>query len=335
MSESEVYVYDLAAPGGPAFQSVVAPVPADLSTLEDLAEQDWVDCEWVDGFFLLFAASGQFWHSNIDSIQFDQLDFSQAGDMPDQIVAGEILNSRLYIIGSKSIENWYNAGLADFAFARDNSFSVNVGCVARATIAKNPVAITFLGNDLIVYMLGGGQPIRVSTESVEYDIKRSEPGKARAFVYQEEGHYFYSLTLEYADATKKNWTLDFTTGVWHERSQTDILCVTTWGKKQTIVGRDGHEHIFDFRLDWGVIEDDTTGEGNISREAVGPVMFADFHRVTMKSFQVPTSLPGQGGMLTTPSRSSGPTTRRKRGRAAQTRTATRRHTIWMMAPGSG
>ena len=135
-------------------------------------------------------------------------------------------------------------------------------------------------------MLGGGQPIRVSTESVEYDIKRSEPGKARAVVYQEEGHYFYSLTLEYADATKKNWTLDFTTGVWHERSQTDILCVTTWGKKQTIVGRDGHEHIFDFRLDWGVIEDDTTGEGNISREAVGPIMFADFHRVTMKSFQV-------------------------------------------------
>ena len=206
VSESEVYVYDFGATGGPAFQSVVAPVPADLSTLEDLPEQDWVDCEWVDGFFLLFAASGQFWHSNVDSIQFDQLDFSQAGDMPDQIVAGVTLNSRLYIIGSKSVENWYNAGLADFAFARDNSFTVNVGCVSRATIAKNPIAITFLGNDLIVYMLGGGQPQRVSTESVEYDIKRSEPGKARAFVYQEEGHYFYSLTLENADATKKNWT---------------------------------------------------------------------------------------------------------------------------------
>ena len=288
ISPSEVFAYDLGKSGGAGFITIAAPTPADLSTLADLAEQEWVDCEWIDGYFLLAARSGQFFHSNLDSLQFDQLDFAEAGSNPDNIVGLETINRRVYIIGAESIEAWFNAGLADFAFARDNSATINIGCVSKASIAKNQTAIVFLGNDLIVYALVGGTPRRISGESVEYDIARADPALTRGFTYTEEGHRFYSMTLIYGDGAKKNWTFDFVTGVWHERSQTDILCSIRFNKTHNLVGRAGVEHIFDMRLDWGIIEADdaTAGDLEIDREAVSPLIYENQQRVQMRSFQI-------------------------------------------------
>lgn len=298
VSPSEVWVFDmkrLSDGETNPFASVTAPAVADLNTLEDLAEQNWVDCLWVDGYFMLAARSGQFFHSNVDSLQFDQLDFAEAGSNPDSIVGIETLHRRVYILGDRSIESWYNAGLSDFAFARDNSATVNIGCAARATIAADQFVIGFLGNDSIVYALSGGFPQRISSESVEYDIQQSDPTRARAVVYTEEGHRFYSLTLVYDDDSKKNWVYDFTTGVWHERLQTDILCTTRWRKRQTLIGLEGKEHIYDMRLDWGSIEADDDGEEvEIYREAISPLLFANLQRFKMRSISVDIPLRADG-----------------------------------------
>ena len=290
VSPSEVFGFDLkrlADGAADPFLRIVAPVPADLSTLEDLDEQNWVDCLWVDGYFLLAAKSGQFFHSLQDSVQFDQLDFAEAGANPDGIVGMETINRRVYILGDETVEAWYNAGKADFAFARDNASTVNIGCAARATIAVDQFSIIFLGNDAIVYALQGGRPARISDESVEYDIAESDPTRARGFAYTEEGHRFYSLTLIDDADERKNWVFDFSTGVWHERSQTDILCSTRWRKRQTLLGRSGTVHIFDQRLNWGEMENDVDGAAAaIHREAISPLIFANLQRFLMRSFHI-------------------------------------------------
>lgn len=290
VSPSEVYAFDLKRlRDGEAnpFAQVVAPVPADLSTLEDLSEQDWVDCLWIDGYFLLAARSGQFFHSNLDSLQFDQLDFAEAGANPDNIVGIETLHRRVYIFGDKSIESWFNAGNRDFAFSRNNNMTINIGCASRASIAVDQNSISFLGNDGVVYALLGGAPVRISNESVEFDISESDPTRARGVAYTEEGHRFYLLTLVYDDGRRKAWGYDFATGVWHERSQTDILCAMRWRKRQNLIGREGAEHIYDMRLNWGAIERDSDGlELAIEREAVSPLVFANLQRFKMRSFHI-------------------------------------------------
>ena len=290
----EVFAFDLhrlSTGEGNPFSTIQAPVPADLSTLEDLPEQDWVDCLWIDGYFILAARSGQFFHSNLDSLQFDQLDFAEAGSHPDSIVGIETLHRRIYILGDESIEAWYNAGNADFAFSRDNGMTINIGCAARATIAADQYSICFLGNDGIAYALMGGAPRRISTESVEYDVAESDATRARGVTYTEEGHRFYLLTLVYDDGSRKAWGFDFATGVWHERSQTDILCVSRWQKRRNLIGREGAQHIFDMRLNWGIIENDATGaEGRIEREAVSPLVFANLQRFKMRSFLIDVPL---------------------------------------------
>ena len=284
VSQNEVYCWDLGKSGGAGFIDVAAPAVADLSTLEDLMDQDWVDSAWVDGYFLLAAKSGQFFHSQLHSVQFDQLDFSEAGTNPDEIVGMEVLNRRIYIIGRDTVEQWFNAGGADFAFERDNNFTLQMGCQAKNTIAKNIYYIIFLGTDNIVYRMNGPNAMRISTESVEYDINRSVSESASGYTYVEEGHRFYSLILE-IDGEKKNWTYDFTTNLWHERSETNIICTESFDRKN-LVGRNGFQHIFHQSLNFGSVDDDAAGENLVYREAVSPVLFANMQRFTMPSFQV-------------------------------------------------
>ena len=287
VSPSEVYMYDLGKDGGEGFVPIAAPVPSDLSTLEDLTDQSWVDCEWLDGYFFLLAESGQFFHSHYDSLQFDQLDFASAQSHPDAGVALAKHSRRLYVIGSESVEEWWHSGGADFAYSRNNDFVVETGCLSRASVQTEQFGILFVGTDRIVYVLNANGVSRISTEPVEHDIEESDPAKARAFTYTEEGHRFYSLTLINDDGSRKNWVLDLTTGLWHERTFTDILCTARFGRN-TLIGVEGQEHVFDMRLDWGIVENDNAAlpDGLIRREAISPVIFANLHRATINSFQI-------------------------------------------------
>ena len=298
VSGDRPFMYDIKAN---AFLNVRFPVVTDLTTLSDAQDQRWVDCDWIDGYFILASRHGQFFHSNLDSSDFDQLDFASAESNPDEIVGLSVLNRRIYIFGSRTIEQWFNAGGRDFAFRRDASMALNIGCASRASIAQNESHIVFLGSNGIVYAVAGGQARPISSETVSYDIDRSLQSMARAFVYTEEGHRFYILTLRFPDNTLKTWGFDFSTGLWHERGATDILCSAKWSSdgvtQLNLVGRAGSDHVFSQKLDWGYAEDDAGTQNAIQREAVSPVIFSNLQRVQNHSFQL--DVPFRSGGATT------------------------------------
>ena len=128
----------------------------------------------------------------------------------------------------------------------------------------------------------------LSNETVNNSIGQSVLSKSRGFAFTEEGHRFYTLILEFPDGSRRNWTYDFRTGYWHERSQTDILSVMDYGP-QRLVGIEGQPYLFDSRLDWATWNGDV-----IRREAVTPRLHADLRRATIASFQTEVSL-GAGG----------------------------------------
>ena len=136
---------------------------------------------------------------------------------------------------------------------------------------------------------------RISTDAVDYDIAQSEPERARAHVYTEEGHRFYSLTLVYSDGSRKTWAYDFMTRAWHERSETRILCATRWRKKRNLIGLEGLEHIFDQQLDWGDNHTDVRDSlpEQIHREATSPVLFANLQRQSNHSLHI--DIPSRAG----------------------------------------
>ena len=279
--DDEVFAYDR---NTEELVVITAPVPEDPFDISN--SEAWVDIEWIDGYFILGSKGGQIFHSQLYSVQFDDLDFARANSKHDGIVALETINRQLFVFGTDSIERWYNAGAADFAFRRDNSFNFNIGAAARDTVQTNQGAITFLGSDLSVYsLINGTRLTRISNEIVDYDIGQSDPKKARAFVYTEEGHKFYSLTLINADGTPRvNWTFDWTTGLWHERSTTNILCQTEIDGVN-IVGTDDSLSLFKMHLDTGL---DTAGVA-LEREAISPIIYGGQRRLRHYEFQIDVS----------------------------------------------
>ena len=290
VSPNNVHIYkpiDPAAPTGAytLTDQVLAPVPSGIPEVTEdpdalLGARDWVDCGWVDGYFILLTRAGEIFHSLLRSVDFDQLDFARAEANPDGVMALEILNRRLYIFGQRTIEQWYNAGQLDFAFARDSSFVAELGCAARESVARNEEVIAFVASNRTVCIIHGRQLVQISTDPVNDLLERCDVERCRAFTYTEAGHRFYSLTMFFPDEDPRNWTYDFNAALWHERDTTSVLCSVEFDDRN-LIGIEADPHIFQLHRDI------TTAAGTrIVREAITPVITANEQRARMLSFQV-------------------------------------------------
>ena len=180
--------------GAGGFVEVLAPTATDQSAT--LPDSEWVDVAWIDGYFIVAARSGELFHSVLERAEFDQIDFASASSNSDPITSLAVYNRRLFVMGSETVETWYNAGNpTGFAFSRDNSFVANIGCVATAASYQDEAGIYFVGHDKSVYANLSGQFRRISNETVEYDLARADTTQCRAYGYVEEGHRFYSVTM--------------------------------------------------------------------------------------------------------------------------------------------
>lgn len=178
---------------------------------------------YQDGYFIFNeSGTGRFFISDLNSTDFDALDFTSAEGNPDNIV-GLISDHRdLWMFGSQSTEVFFNSGNADFPFERTQGAFIEHGCAAPFSIAKMNNSVFWLSQDNqgdgLIYMAKGYQPQRISTHAVEYAIRTySDISSAVAYTYQENGHHFYVINFPGASTT---WAYDTATGMWHERVYT-------------------------------------------------------------------------------------------------------------------
>jgi len=186
--------------------------------LRQLSGDGWYPASTVtyqDGYFIFNrAGTGQFFISDLLSVDFDPLKFATAEGSPDDAVAVLSDHRELWVFGTDSIEVWYNSGGADFPFERMQGAFIEKGCGAAQTAQKLDNSVFWMGNDGIVYRASGYQPMRISTHAIEARMGDDNPD-AYAYTYIEEGHAFYVLTLPGKSLTL---AFDVSTGLWHERS---------------------------------------------------------------------------------------------------------------------
>ena len=169
-----------------------------------------------DGYFIFERkGTGQFFISELLSIDFDPLDFATAEGQPDNLVAVLSDHREVFMFGTETIEVWYNSGASDFPFERNQGAFIEKGCGAKYSIAKQNNTVYFVGSDLMVYQMSGYTPIRISTHAVEQTLRETDLSDCFAYTYQEEGHLFYVLTIP---SRKLTWCFDISTGSWHIRS---------------------------------------------------------------------------------------------------------------------
>jgi hypothetical protein len=177
---------------------------------------------FIDGYFVFIEPNSQkFWVTELlDGTSIDPLDFASAEGSPDDLVSLIVDHREVWLFGQTSVEVWYNAGLPDFPLARIQGAFNEIGCAARASVAKLDNGVFWLGADArgrgIVYRSQGYNGQRISTHAVEWQIQQySDISDATAYTYQQDGHSFYVLNFPSADIT---WVYDVATQAWHQRA---------------------------------------------------------------------------------------------------------------------
>ena len=181
-----------------------------------------VTVAYLDGYFVFNEFNSQkVWVTSLlDGLSIDPLDFASAEGTPDLLTSVVVNNREVWLLGTNSIEVWYDAGTPDFPLARIQGASNELGCAAPYSVAKADNSIFWLGSDTrgrgVIYRSNGYTGIRASNHSIEWQIQSyGNISDAVAYTYQQDGHTFYVINFPSAD---KTWVYDVTTQSWHERA---------------------------------------------------------------------------------------------------------------------
>lgn len=206
---------------------------------------------YQDGYFIFNrAGTGQFFISNLLSVELDPLEFATAEGSPDNALAVISNGRELWVFGEESTEVWYNSGAALFPFERMQGAFMETGTAAAGTIVKLDSSLFFLGDDGMIYRTMGYNPTRISTHAIEHSISTARKDDAFAWEYKQEGHAFYVITFPTAKLT---WCYDVSTGLWHERSHIVFghhigLCHVSFYDKE-LIGDFQAGHVFQLSMD--------------------------------------------------------------------------------------
>lgn len=171
------------------------------------------------GIFILSAPN--------DMTSYSALDEATIQTEADQLQAVVRLDRTLWVMGKKATELWNDQptqslqglGTVEFPFKRNNTFSIDYGCLSQQTIASAFQMLVWLGfntssGPTIVYTTGG-KPQELSTEGLDYLLKNlHSPETSTAFLYKDNGHIMYQITF-YDPQDDLTIVYDFDSKLWY------------------------------------------------------------------------------------------------------------------------
>ena len=182
---------------------------------------------YQDGYGIFSQPGTQkFWITNsYNFTTYNPLYFASKEGNPDLLVSCISDSTKLFLLGTTSMEIWFDSGSALFPFQRIPGLLFPIGCAAAQTPARIDNSIVWLGTKMGAQLYGFGQvfqcrgdsaPTTISNPQMDWQINQyGTITDAQAFVYYKEGHEFYVLTFPTAGVT---WVWDATNGEWHQRS---------------------------------------------------------------------------------------------------------------------
>lgn len=179
------------------------------------------DIECQDEFGLVLLPNSQTWQASAisDITEWPALSFASTTGNQNYNAGIVSLHREIWLLGTQTSEVWDNLGTVNFTFGRNQSVYIEYGCGATASIAKGNNTIYYLAQSpsgsRIVVNMNAYSPVKISNASVDYQLSiASIVSDAVGFIYQQEGHEFYVLTLPTAGLT---FVYDEVNQQWHQR----------------------------------------------------------------------------------------------------------------------
>lgn len=178
-----------------------------------------------DGYALMFRADTgvYFFSDQYNALSYDATDEGSAESNPDNIQNIIWDGGGPVILGTKSLEFYWNSGNANLVFERRPGAQLRYGCIAPFTALNVDDGVMWLGRDPNgqgnTYRVSGAQPTKFSSIFVDeaiQDVIGLE--NATAMAYEQSGHAFYCLNIP---GTNTTLVCDLATSFWHERRSFD------------------------------------------------------------------------------------------------------------------
>lgn len=257
----------------------------DGSTVTVIADGDFPNTattvRYMDGRFIISILDrGDWWISDLNSATgWTATQFANAERDPDNLVAVEVNNRDLMLLGEWTTEVGANTGATPFPFEAYANGLFDKGCAARFSVAKADDYMFWLSQD----RRGAKQILRargisydvVSSPALEAAISTySSVSDAEAFTYSERGIIFYQISFPSALTTWVfNTSIENPMEAWTQRktgTTRHIASTYCYFNKKHYVG--AHDSSNLYTLDSDVYLDDET---SIIRERTSAVIALD------------------------------------------------------------
>lgn len=195
------------------FTDVTANLPFS-GTIQTITAQD-------EYFFMSQQTTNVVWASAIsDGSTWNALSFGLKNTYGDSVVKLLAVNSRLWVIGSKTTEIWYNTGATPFAYSIVSGGVYSYGCAVKSSVTTHEGVIYMIGASasgglslLSVSETGGVMP--ASNQGILNQFnKLSATSDCVSYCYEKLGHVFCMFTFPTAQAS---YEYDITVGMWSQR----------------------------------------------------------------------------------------------------------------------
>ena len=171
---------------------------------------------FVDSFFVVTTDNKRFIRSDAnDGLSWDALAVFSAESDPDEIVAPHVFNNKLYIIGSETIEEFYNNS---GAFQRTGLF-IDKGAFAKFSLISSNNTFMWIGGgeneSPAIWALNGSAAQKISTTAIDsalQDFTQEEIQQAFSYSYAQNGAFFVGFSLP-----TRTFEFNSITGRWNER----------------------------------------------------------------------------------------------------------------------
>lgn len=141
--------------------------------------------------------------------------YATAESAGDPLIRVYVFNQIAYMMGSETIEPWYDSGVGEPPFNPVDGVIIEKGLHAIYSVANTEQYIYFLGSDKNVYRLVGYQVENVTSPAIGNFLENNTVDDARGFVMKLQGQNIYVLSLKTAN---KTLCYSETTGTWFELS---------------------------------------------------------------------------------------------------------------------
>lgn len=157
-------------------------------------------------FLVLDATTSTLQASDLLSLTFDPTMIAERSLAPDPWIAMSVVNSDIWLGGSRTMEVWQDTGAFPFPFEPIPGAFLEQGVAAPFSMTRGVSPMTWIGSNLdgarVVWQANGYQPQRISTHGIEQQLARmTTVSDAFTFTYQDRGHLFSVLTFPEANRT--------------------------------------------------------------------------------------------------------------------------------------